>query len=234
MGGFISAELSIRRPELVERLLLLSAAGISQSTVARSPLLAFARVVGLLSRQSEAQRRATAARPALRHAALNIIARHPTLLRPDLVHEGLLKGAGKPGFYGALRACLVYDFRDRLPEIGCPTLIVWGREDMIIPVGDADDYERLIPGARKLLLEDTGHVPMVERPPTFNAIVQEFLEHEVAAGELEASAGQITPGPAPRDRVAQARPAMSRARSHSPAASPPAHRSGNGRRGRRG
>ena len=45
---------------------------------------------------------------------------------------------------------------------------------------------KLIEGSRKIVLEDTGHVPMAERPPTFNRILQEFLEHEVSEGELEA------------------------------------------------
>ena len=40
-----------------------------------------------------------------------------------------MRGADKPGFCAALRACLDYDYRERLPEIGCPTLIVWGEKD---------------------------------------------------------------------------------------------------------
>ena len=58
-----------------------------------------------------------------------------------------IKGAGKPGFNDALRACLEYDFRERLPEIACPTLIVWGENDAILPAADADEFERLIPDA---------------------------------------------------------------------------------------
>ena len=96
-----------------------------------------------------------------------------------------MKGANKPGFETALRACLEYDFRERLPEIGCPTLVVWGEKDMIIPVRDADKFVSLIPGARKLIFEDTGHVPMLERPRRFNACLEEFLAHEVREGELE-------------------------------------------------
>ena len=39
---------------------------------------------------------------------------------------------------------LGYSFRDRLPEIEVPTLIVWGRNDILIPVEDAYEFERLI------------------------------------------------------------------------------------------
>ncbi len=39
---------------------------------------------------------------------------------------------------------LGYSFRDRLPEIEVQTLIVWGRNDILIPVADAYEFERLI------------------------------------------------------------------------------------------
>ena len=56
-----------------------------------------------------------------------------------------------------------------------PTLIVWGRQDKIVPVAGAHEYERLIPGSRKVIFEDTGHVPMIERPHRFNGLLDEFL-----------------------------------------------------------
>jgi len=40
---------------------------------------------------------------------------------------------------------------------------------MLVPVEDATEFERLIPNSRKVIFEDTGHVPMLERPETFNA-----------------------------------------------------------------
>jgi pimeloyl-ACP methyl ester carboxylesterase len=185
MGGFIAAEVAITRPDVVERLMLVSAAGVSQSDLARSPALAFAKSAALFTASTTAQLRFVAARPRLRHWILAIIARHPSRLRGDALLEGLMKGSGKPGFEQALMACLDYDYRDRLPEIGCPTLVLWGQDDAIIPVADADRYVKVIEGSRKIVLEDTGHVPMVERPPTFNRILQEFLEYEVSDGELE-------------------------------------------------
>ena len=78
-------------------------------------------------------------------------------------------GAGTPGFVGALDAVLGYSFRERLPEIEVPTLIVWGRNDMLIPVEDAYEFERLIgANARAEVFEDTGHLAMLERPSRFN------------------------------------------------------------------
>jgi pimeloyl-ACP methyl ester carboxylesterase len=111
------------------------------------------------------------------------VARHPSRLKPDLAYEGFFKGTGKPGFTDALRASLEYDFRDRLPEIGVPTLIVWGEKDSIIPVQDAQEFERLIPDSRKVVMKDTGHVSMAERPETFNDLIMEFLAERGSAAE---------------------------------------------------
>ena len=52
---------------------------------------------------------------------------------------------------------------------------MWGANDRVIPVRDADAFERLIPDARKVVLPDTGHVAMLERPARFNALLEEFL-----------------------------------------------------------
>ena len=185
MGGFVAAELAIVKPEVVERLMLLSAAGVSQMDVAKRPLMALGKVAALLATSSVAQMKLVARRPKARHWVLSLVARHPSRLKGDLLYEGMMKGADKPGFEDALRACLAYDFRDRLPQIGCPTLVVWGEKDAIIPVRDADTFVELIPGSRKLVFKDTGHVPMLERPRTFNACLTEFLRHEVREGELE-------------------------------------------------
>ena len=126
-----------------------------------------------------------ARRPVSRHLALLLVARHPARLRADVAWEALMKGAGKPGFHDALRACLEYDFRDRLPEISCPTLIVWGEKDAVLPLRDAHQFERLIPDSRKVVLDDTGHVPQLERPEAFNQVLLDFVasrpEREAAA-----------------------------------------------------
>ena len=116
--------------------------------------------------------------------------RHPTLLQSDLLYE-FLHGAGKPGFVPATDALLSYDFRDRLPEITAPTLIVQGTEDVLVPAADADEWERLIAHARKVVMPDTGHCPQVERPRQFNEILLEFL-----AAELPLAPGEQAPADA--------------------------------------
>ena len=120
------------------------------------------------------------------------VARHPDRLEPEHCYE-VASGAGKPGFLDALNAILEYDFSDRLPDISCPTLIVWGENDEIVPVADAHEYEQLIPGARKVIFEDTGHVPMLERPARFNRIVEAFAGG--ARPESPRNAGSRRPFP---------------------------------------
>ena len=64
-------------------------------------------------------------------------------------------------------------------------LIVWGRNDLLVPVSDAARYQRLIgDNARVEVFEDTGHAPMLERPSRFNELLRGFL-----AGEARPEAG---------------------------------------------
>ena len=182
MGGFVASEVAIQFPQLVERLVLVSAAGISSASVSQTPVLTIGRAAAAIASYTTAGHRKLARRRVTRHAALLFVARHPSKLAPDLVWEGFMKGTGKPGFNDALRACLEYDFRDRLSEIAVPTLIVWGQSDTVIPVRDAQEFERLIDDSRKIVMEDTGHVSMAERPRAFNDLLIDFL-HETGPAE---------------------------------------------------
>jgi pimeloyl-ACP methyl ester carboxylesterase len=56
-----------------------------------------------------------------------------------------------------------------------PTLIVWGREDAIVPVSAGELYHRSIPGSRLQIFDNCGHRPEVERPDEFIRLVQDFL-----------------------------------------------------------
>jgi pimeloyl-ACP methyl ester carboxylesterase len=169
----------------VERLVLVSAAGITSANVMATPTRVAGRVAATVTAYTAARHRSMARRPVSRHLALALVARHPSRLRPDTAWEGLMKGAGKPAFEAALRACISYDYRDRLGDIACPTLIVWGENDSIISVEDAHQYERLISDSRKVVMEDTGHVPQVERPRAVNDVLLEFLGETGPAEDKE-------------------------------------------------
>ena len=206
MGGFIGAEMAISSPALVDRLVLAAAAGISITTARRAPVMTFARVITAFAAYTAAQGRQVIARPRLRHLILGAVMRHPSRVAPDLLVE-ITRGAGAPGFRSGLDALLSYDFADRLPEIRCPTLVIWGAQDVLVPVQDAAEFERLIPDSRKVVFDDTGHTPMLERPIEFNEHLMAFIAEERETREAAA--------PNLRDRVQREGPAPV-----APAASP--------------
>jgi pimeloyl-ACP methyl ester carboxylesterase len=196
MGGFIGAEVAIQTPERVQRLVLVSAAGISaenwRNERALAALYRLESLSAYLAGAVVARAAALARRPRLRRSAMWFVAKHPERLSPPLAYEQIA-GIGTPGFLPALDACSDYPIRDRLPEIACPTLIVWGRDDLIVPVRDADVFEELIPDARKVVWDDTGHVAMLERPEQFNRLLADFLAEQPGEEVDETSPAAVSP-----------------------------------------
>ena len=110
--------------------------------------------------------------------------RYPERLSVPLSIE-LVRGANAPGFIPAFDALMRHSFRDNLERIEIPVLIVWGRNDILVPVEDAEMYEHLIgENARSVIFDDTGHLPMLERPGRFNELLAAFI-----AGEREPERG---------------------------------------------
>jgi pimeloyl-ACP methyl ester carboxylesterase len=179
MGGFVASELAITYPQRVKRLVLVSSAGISTYRHRRGEriepyLRRAAPMVAVYTGWTATRSDWIARRPRLRNLTMGYVTHHPSRLPAALAAEQL-RGAGKPGFMPALRANLEYPVRERLPEIACPTLIVWGEEDKVIPVEDASVFEELIPNSRKAIFADTGHMAMLERPTAFNELLKGFL-----------------------------------------------------------
>ena len=180
MGGFIAAEMGIRYSDKCREIVLVSAAGISITNLRRRPVLTTARMTAAVTNMVLARRESLVKRRVTRHALLGYVLRHPARIKSDLAFQ-IMHGAGSAGFIPALDALTDYDFRDRLDDVKCPTLLVWGTDDNLVPVADADEFERLIQNSRKVILEDTGHVPMIERPQAFNDLVVEFLHDKPAS-----------------------------------------------------
>jgi pimeloyl-ACP methyl ester carboxylesterase len=178
MGGFIGAELALSFDTRVDRLVLVSAAGLSTEHLAQTPAVVLARLVTAGVPFTQRFEPYVVRRPRLRRAAMQWVVRYPEKLSVPLTQE-LVLSFGKPGFVPALKALLEYSYRDRLAAIEIPVLIVWGRNDLLVPVGDADRYRRLIgDNARVEIFDDTGHAPMIERPSRFNSLLRGFLAEE--------------------------------------------------------
>lgn len=67
-----------------------------------------------------------------------------------------------------------YVFKDAITRITAPTLIVWGKQDRALNAANASEFQRLIPGSQVLLLDNVGHVPMLEIPAQTATMVQEW------------------------------------------------------------
>jgi pimeloyl-ACP methyl ester carboxylesterase len=114
-------------------------------------------------------------RPRARARAFAGIFDNPGELRPELIWEFFQGGERGAAFVDALSSLAGYDFLDRLSEISVPTLIVWGRQDHVVPPADALEFARRIEHARLEVFDRCGHVPMAERPMRFNRLLEEFL-----------------------------------------------------------
>ncbi len=180
LGGFTAAEVAIRHPARVDRLVLAAAAGYSIAELMPQPAGAFIKLLGWTIPTSRDAQYRLIARPATRHIIFAGMVRHPSRIASDLLLE-LFAGFGTAGLVPGFAALTSYDYRDRLDSIGCPTLIVHGRNDMQVPTADADLMAALIADSEVLLFDDTGHMPMLERPRRFNEELLRFIGVPVAA-----------------------------------------------------
>lgn len=174
LGGATAALVAAQNPERVERLVLIDAAGFRLSPELRPALLrASSGPLGALFT------RLPRPRPLLTLALRQVFSDDALVTRERLdEYEAPLL---RPGAVAALRAMLnapapsSADFDAMLRELRAPALVIWGAADRWIPVADADRFVAAIPGARKALIRDCGHMPQEERPADVLALLREFL-----------------------------------------------------------
>jgi pimeloyl-ACP methyl ester carboxylesterase len=65
--------------------------------------------------------------------------------------------------------------KKRIHRVKAPTLLVWGKEDRLVPPVYADEFVRRIAGARVQTVGDAGHAPHLEQPDTVARMVRDFL-----------------------------------------------------------
>jgi pimeloyl-ACP methyl ester carboxylesterase len=180
MGGFIAAETAIAMPSWIDRLVLVSAAGISHARMRREPVMVVSRILHLLNPVALRMSSGGLRRPGMRQLAFQGVFRHPQRIRRELLFEYSAHAVGAPGMLPAVSALTGYDLLDRLPRIAVPTLLIWGRDDLVVPAADAPGYRQRIPDCALQIFDDCGHVPMSERPLRFNRLVGEFIEGAAA------------------------------------------------------
>ncbi len=74
-----------------------------------------------------------------------------------------------------LKACHIFDIRDRLGEITVPTFVLHGTDDDVIRPGYAQELEDALPRADIALIRDSNHQPMIEQPKRFNELLRKYL-----------------------------------------------------------
>ena len=167
MGGFIGAEVALQFPRASRSSCSSAPPACRSSISATSPCCAslerLDNVLILGGGWAATRSETLTGRPRMRRQIMKLVAHRAEQLPAPLIAEQV-RGSGKPGFVPALDALSDYPIRDRLGEIACPVLVVWGEKDRLVPVSDAYEFGRLIPHARVVVWPDTGHVAMLERP----------------------------------------------------------------------
>jgi len=174
LGGAITVRLAIRRPELVNALVLAGAAGISSGTrQARYALT----MTGLIK---PGKRIAPYRRHVARSAALKTLvfgrwgASDPPGL-PAHIAEAFLSGPARhTDTVSAAKALVRDDPRSDLDRIRCPVLLLWGARDHQLPVDDAFDYSRRLRAPLRTIA-DCGHLLIGERPEACADAIESFL-----------------------------------------------------------
>jgi pimeloyl-ACP methyl ester carboxylesterase len=65
--------------------------------------------------------------------------------------------------------------KKRIHRVAAPTLVVWGKDDRLVPAAYAEEFVQRIVGARVQTVGGTGHAPHVEEPETVARMVREFV-----------------------------------------------------------
>lgn len=180
LGGGIAMQLAYQFPEVTERLALVSSGGLGPevSPVLRAAALpganAFiAATAGVAGGAGAAVGRGLAAVGLRPNTDIAEVARgYASLTDPDR----------RAAFLAALRSVIGtggqrVDARDRLYLAeGIPVLIVWGARDRIIPAKHGEQAHEAIPGSRLEIFDGVGHLPQLEAPGRFIAVLERFLE----------------------------------------------------------
>jgi pimeloyl-ACP methyl ester carboxylesterase len=174
LGGAIVLRLAIRRPELVRRLVLAGAAGISSGSPRARYVLT---VTGFVKpgRRIAPHRRLVARSSLLRTLVFGRWGAADPQALPDEVVEGFLAGPARhTDTFSAAKALMVDDPRPDLERVRCPALVLWGARDNQLTVVDAFDYARRL-RAPVRLIADCGHLLIGERPDACADAIESFL-----------------------------------------------------------
>ena len=161
MGGWVAAEMAAMCRSGIKALILVGAAGIKPESSEIAEIFMVSAQTRMAQRfhdisqvpnREDYERAPTAEEQLVAHSNQEMASRlcwRPYLHNPSLPHY--------------------------LDRVDTPTLLVWGRQDAIIPLECGELFEKALPNAQLKVIENCGHSPALEKPGEFLAAVGEFL-----------------------------------------------------------
>jgi len=175
MGGHIAAFAALKHPARVDRLVLVDAAGTNQAEIA----------------ELIASNPAMAPNPDLKPTPelIEIMIRNIIFFSPSPQIEKMIARAiedlARPdaqfrqqATFHAFQSIIATPLTERLGDVSAPTLLMWGREDRLVSLANAELFAAKVAGAKLHVIDQCGHCPMLEKPDEFNRVVAEFLNGE--------------------------------------------------------
>jgi pimeloyl-ACP methyl ester carboxylesterase len=162
IGGWLAAEMAVMCPNLVEKLVLVDAAGIKPER---------GEITDIFLHGAEGTRELSFYDAAsVRDYELYFKSpKSPEEReRHTMNREAVTRYCWKPYAHDPALPHL-------LRRLTVPALIVWGREDRVVPVECAELFHAAIPNSRLAVLDKCGHFPQFEKPAEFNREVLDFL-----------------------------------------------------------
>ena len=174
LGGMVVLRWALRRPDEVRALVLAGAAGLSIGNVWGRQLLSIftsvrpgrlaARYRGWVSRS-----------PLLRRLVFGFVSvADPPALSNEAVEGFLAAQLLHTDVDSAWQALRIDDPRQELEAVRCPVLVLWGAEDVQLPLDDAFEYTRRL-RAQLRVIPGCGHLLIGERPDACARAIDEFL-----------------------------------------------------------
>jgi pimeloyl-ACP methyl ester carboxylesterase len=174
MGGVIAAVFAARHPDTLDRLVLVGPVGLAHDFPV---LVTFLRAPGIGRWYFTGRFEAVM----LDHLQENVnidVCAYPTVLS-EFRRQLQIPGTAD-AMFSTFRNTLLADVEDDYRQLGrrhLPTLAIWGTEDRLVPADPAaKQLGRMIPHLEVVKIRGAGHLPQLERPHTFNALVTRFLQ----------------------------------------------------------
>jgi len=174
LGGMVALRLALRRPRDVSAVVLAGSAGLSIGNLWGRELLSV--FTAVRPGRVAARYRAWVARsPVLRRLVFGFVSvADPPGLTEEAVEGFLAAQLLHTDVDSAWRALRADDPRQELQAVHCPVLVLWGAEDLQLPLDDAFEYTRRL-HARLRVIPGCGHLLIGERPEACADAIERFL-----------------------------------------------------------